>query len=151
MHNQFKGIYASYIREFIDLKRTLGFKYDTEERILFGFDQFTIVRGEKILGISSELAEAWKQYKPNESSSYKVHRCICLNQFASYLCKVGIRSYMLQLPRNKTSFIPHIFSRHQMAEIFKACDALRIKKKEWTPPSLSFLHLRDCYMQQVYE
>ena len=151
MHNQLKGIYAPYIKEFIDFKRSIGFKYNTEKTILIGFDRFTIERAERTLGITKELAESWKQYKPNESGSYKVHRCICLNQFASYLTKVGISSHMLQLPRNKSTFTPHIFSREQMAAIFSACDALRVKKKEWTLPLLSFLHLRDCYMQQVYE
>jgi hypothetical protein len=111
MKNQCKGIYAPYINEFISFKRSLGFKYEVEENLLVYFDRFTIARGEKRPGITRELAEAWKQCRPNESSSYKMHRCICLNQFASYLSKAGVSSYIMLLPRHKSTFIPHIFSR----------------------------------------
>ena len=140
MPNQFKSIYASYIQELIDFKKTLGFKYDTESIILYGFDRFATEKKETRLGITKELAEAWKQCKPNESSSYKAHRCICLNQLASYLCKTGIPSYMLQLPRFKHEFTPYIFSHEQMSAIFIACDASRNKKKEWTLRLLFFRH-----------
>ena len=50
--NQVWGIYAPYIRQLIDLKRALGFKYVTEEYIYLRFDQFTIERGETETGIS---------------------------------------------------------------------------------------------------
>lgn len=147
---KFKGLYASYIEQFIDFKRSLGFKYETEEKILIYFDRITIQRGEKKPGITKELAEAWVQCNLNESSSYKIHRCICLNQLASYLCKTGIPSYILQLPRLKSTFTPYIFSHEQMAGIFTSCDTLSGKKKEWTRPSLFCRHLSACYTQPVY-
>lgn len=150
MHSPSKSIYAPYIEELINTRKALGFKYNTEAVILHGFDLFATERGEKNLGITKELAEAWKHCKPNESSSYKVHRCSCLNQLASYLCKRGIPSYVLQLPRFKHAFTPYIFSHEQMAAIFIACDASCNKKKEWTHPLLSFLHSYDCYMQQDF-
>ena len=124
MHNKFKGIYAPYIKLYIDFKRSLGFKYKTEATIFTYFDQFTIKRAEKIIGITRDLAEAWSKLNSNESSSYKYHRCGCLNQLASYLCKIGFPSYALQLPRNKSTFTPHIFSGAQIAALFKACDSV---------------------------
>ena len=145
MYNRYKSIYAEHIKEFVDFKRSLGFKYETEETILALFDRFAITRGK--LGITEELAEAWKQCKPNESSSYKVHRCTCLNQFASFLCKQGIPSYILPLPRHKSAFIPYIFSLEQMTAVFKSVDALRVKKKEWTRPYLLCRPLLDYCMQ----
>lgn len=151
MRNQYKSIYGNYISQFIDFKRALGFKYKTEETVLSYFDRLTITRGEKKVGITKELAEAWLQCRPNESSSYKVHRCICINQFASFLCKQGIPSYMLQLPRHKSTFIPYIFSWEQMGIIYKTCDGLRAKKKEWTRPFLLCHHLSGYYMQPDYE
>jgi integrase/recombinase XerD len=150
MRNQLKGIYAQHIEQFIDLKKTLGFKYDTEKKIFTYFDRFTIKRAEKKVGITKELAESWSQCNPNESSSYKIHRCICLNQLASYLCKIGIPYYMLHLPSHTSTFTPYIFSREQIAAIFAVCDAVSSKKKEWTRQLLSFLHFFDYCMQPVY-
>ncbi len=129
MPNQFTGIYAPLIKEFINFKRNLGFKYQIEATIFGYFDQFTIKRGEKNIGITKDLAEAWVQLRPNESSSYKYHRCTCLNQLSSYLCKIGIPSYVLKLPPNKSTFIPYVFSSAQMASIFEACDNTVGKRK----------------------
>ncbi len=129
MNKQFLGIYASYIEQYIALKRGLGFKYETEEIILSIFDRFTIERGETKVGITKDLADGWNRRKPNESDSYRYHRAICLNQLSSFLCKTGIHSYIPQLPPCKSTFIPHIFSQDEITAIFKACDEVRTQKK----------------------
>jgi integrase/recombinase XerD len=132
MHKHLVGIYAPYIKQYIDFKKSLGFKYDTEAKVFLFFDRFTVRRGEKFVGITRDLAVDWCNLNPNESSSYKYHRCVCLNQLASYLCKIGFQSYIMQLPPNKNTFTPYIFSRKQVADLFEACDNVTGKKKEWT-------------------
>ena len=129
MNKQFWGIYASYIEQYIAFKRGLGFKYETEEIIFSIFDRFTIERGETIVGITKDLADAWNRLKPNESDSYRYHRAVCLNQLSSFLCKMGIRSYMPQLSPCKSTFTPYIFSKLELTAIFKACDEIGTKKK----------------------
>jgi len=122
--NQLWGIYAPYIRQFIDLKRGLGFKYIAEEYIYLSFDQFTIERNETQVGISKDLADKWCERRNNESDSYRVHRCLCVSQLSSYLCRIGIYSYIPRIPRRKSTFIPYIFSKKEMIAIFHAADAL---------------------------
>lgn len=123
------GIYAPYIRQLIDLKRSLGFKYFTEETIYSIFDRYTREISETKLGISKKLAEKWCERKNNESDSYRFHRCLCLSQLSSYLCRIGIRSYIPRLPRVKSSFTPYIFSKDEMAAIFNASDKLVAQRK----------------------
>jgi integrase len=123
------GIYALYIRQFIDLKRSLGFKYITEETIYSIIDRFTTEMGETKVGISKELAEKWCERKNNESDSYRFHRCLCLSQLSSYLCKIGISSYIPRLPRIKSSFTPYIFSKDEIAAIFNASDKLIAQRR----------------------
>jgi integrase/recombinase XerD len=125
----FLGIYAQHIKDFIALKRGLGFKYDTEEIIYSIFDRFTIQRGEQTLGVTRELADAWCKKNENESSSYRKHRMICLSQLSSYLCQIGIRSYIPQIPVLRTSFTPYIFSKAEITALFHASDQLRAKQK----------------------
>jgi integrase/recombinase XerD len=132
MRKELEGIYAPYIKQYIDFKRSLGFKYDTEAKVFAFFDRFTIMRDEKTVGITQDMAVDWVNINPNESSSYKYHRCVCLNQLASYLCKIGFRSYIMQLPTIKNTFTPYIFSRKQVAALFEASDTVTGKKKEWT-------------------
>jgi integrase/recombinase XerD len=126
---QFLGIYAPYIKDFIALKRGLGFKYDTEEIIYRIFDRFTIQRGEKTLGVSRELAEEWCKKNENESDSYRKHRVICLSQLSSYLCQIGIRSYIPRIPVLRTTFTPYILSNNEVIALFYAADQLRSKRR----------------------
>lgn len=125
----FWGIYAPYIRQFIDLKRDLGYKYIEEEYVYRRFDQFTIERGETEVGISKELADKWCKRWNNESDSRRYHRCVCLSQLSSYLCKFGIRSYIPRLPRIQSTFSPYIYSKKEIVAIFNAADALMISRR----------------------
>ncbi|MEI6680195.1 MAG: tyrosine-type recombinase/integrase [Mariniphaga sp.] len=127
--NQVWGIYAPYIRQFINIKRSLGFKYVTEEYIYKYFDRLSIERGETEVGISKELADKWCERRNNESDSYRIHRCICISQLSSYLCKLGIRSYIPSIPCKKSTFTPYIFSKDQIEVIFSASDKLRDQRK----------------------
>ena len=54
MHNNFYGVYASYIEELVELKRSLGFKYISGEFVLTVFDKFSIERNETSVGITKE-------------------------------------------------------------------------------------------------
>jgi len=127
--NQAWGIYAPYIRDFINMKRSLGFKYVKQERILLRFDRFTTERGETEVGISKELADKWCERRKNESNGYRYYRCVCISQLSSYLCRSGIRSYIPRLPPFQFSFTPYIFSKKEIAAIFNAADALITSKR----------------------
>lgn len=131
MNKPFWGIYACHLRDFIALKRQLGFKYQTEERILSIFDRFTIERGESIVGITKELADSWYNVSETSSDSYRYHRVVCLNQFSTYLCERGIHSYIARLPLNKGTFTPYIFSTRQIKALFAGCDGLRSVKNNY--------------------
>lgn len=127
--HQLWGIYAPYITQLIDLKRSLGFKYITEETIYSIFDRYTMEMGETAVGISKELAENWCKRRNNESDSYRFHRGVCISQLSSYLCKIGIRSYIPRLPKCISTFTPYIFSKVEIAAIFNASDKLRAQRK----------------------
>lgn len=123
------GVNASYIRDFIDMKRSLGYKYDKQEQILLRFDRFTIERGETEVGISKELADKWCELRYNESDGNRYIRCVLISQLSSYLCKLGIRSYIPRLPPYQSKFTPYIYSKKEMKAIFNAADALLISKR----------------------
>ncbi|MDT8402547.1 MAG: tyrosine-type recombinase/integrase [Bacteroidales bacterium] len=152
---QFLGIYSQHIKDFIALKRGLGYKYETEEVLLSVFDRFTVQRGEQTLGVTRELASAWCNKNENESSSYRKHRMICLSQLSSYLCQIGIRSYIPRIPVLKTSFTPHIFSKAEIAALFQAADQLRAKRKSMKtiifsiPAILRFLYATGVRISEV--
>jgi integrase/recombinase XerD len=130
MSKIFYGIYAPYMKELVELKRGLGFKYVSGEFVLSVLDRFTIKREETAIGITKDLAEAWCCKSDNESDSYHYKRCFIFYSLSSFLCKKGIRSYLPQLPPVKTNFVPYIFSKKEIKEIFSACDKLQSENND---------------------
>lgn len=125
MNIVFKGIYSDDIRAFIDIKRRCGYKYRTEEMILHIFDRLTVERGEKVIGISNELAMTWSKKRDNESDAYRYKRSITLNQFALYLSQNGKPSAMSHVPKPKNNFIPYIYTLEETDNILIASDKMK--------------------------
>lgn len=122
------GIYAGLISEYVSHKRSLGYKMEETEERLRRFDQLTIERGETEIGISRDLAEAWAEPFPMESDNARYGRISMLRGFSAYLQKVGYASYVPQLPKYKGNFIPRIYTKQEMAAIFRECDKLTLSR-----------------------
>lgn len=125
-HNH--GIYADLIAQYIEYKRSLGFKMvDTDER-LRRFDRLTIERGEQNVGISKELFDAWSQPFAVESDTNRYIRISILRGFSAYLQLIGYESYIPRMPKYHTTFSPHIYTNKELAAIFRECDKLTVKR-----------------------
>lgn len=146
-NKSFWSIYALYFTNFIDFKRSLGFKYKEEERILFSFDRFIIEQGETEIGLSKELADKWAIRSKNESELTRYGKVVCIKQFSSYLRSRGIKSYIPQLPKYPNStFIPHIFSYDEIDALFKASDNLKL----WDRNMESSMFVMPCLLRMLY-
>jgi site-specific recombinase XerD len=53
-----------------------------------------------------------------------------MSQLSSFLCKIGIRSYIPRLPKHKSTFTPYIFSKVEIKAIFNASDKLAAQRKQ---------------------
>lgn len=126
----FHSIYAPYIEQLIDFKRSLGFKYVEEASIFHRFDTFIMEQNIKQVGVTRELFEKWRDRIPGESDNYKYARCVCLNQLAAYLSDVGIISYVSRLPQRRNSFVPYVFSKQEMNDLFEASNQLEIRRRQ---------------------
>ena len=122
------GIYADLIRQYIEYKRSLGFKMkDLDERFR-RFDTLTIERNETGIGISKDLFDAWNCPFPEESESNRYHRISILRGFSAYLQLVGYDSYIPKMPKFSSAFTPHIYTKQEIANIFRECDRLFLRR-----------------------
>jgi integrase len=127
MIKSYKSIYGLHIKQFIEMKRALGFKYETGALILAQIDSLAAERVEISFGITKEFAERWGKKQLHESDSYQYDRIRFLAQFSSYLRDLGIQSYIPKLPPfPHSTFIPYIYSRKEIEALFKASDELRL-------------------------
>ncbi len=62
-----------------------------------------------------------------ESSLYRKYSIAI--RFATYLCTMGVESYIPRTPKLCINdFIPHIFSHKEMSDIFFVCDRLQLER-----------------------
>lgn len=125
--SRYQGIYAILLEQYVDFKRSLGYKFQSAESTYYLFDRFTIQNNETKLGITKELADKWAIKRPNECDSTCYKRVMYLMQFASFLNDLGYKSHIPKLPKAyKSTFTPYIFSHKEIEIIFAASDRLKM-------------------------
>lgn len=128
MHNGYNSIYGLHIKQFLELKRTLGFKFGSGAFYLSKIDLFAQERSETSLGITKEFADQWCQKRANEKENSRYSRIGFLVQLSSYMRDLGIPSYIPKLPPfPQSTFIPYIYSKTEIDALFIACDELRLR------------------------
>lgn len=125
------SIYAPYFKQFVAQKKGLGYVPLRTEWIFLEFDKFFIDNNITTLGITSKEVEQWRATRLNDAPSTIYTKYSILSQFCRYMCRVGYDCYIPRLPLNppKNSFTPYIFSKREMANIFQACDNMRLYDK----------------------
>jgi integrase len=143
----FWSVFAPHIRQFIEQKRSLGYKYDEQERVLFSFDQFVLDQDYTISGLTKEIADKWAERRYNESAITIYAKVLVIKQFSEFLRHCGIQTYVPNLPKYPNStYIPYIYTHDEMTEIFIACDNLRMKHRNVD----SCLLIMPCLLRLLY-
>jgi len=128
MHKGYHNIYGLPIKQFIELKRKLGFKFGSGAFYLGKIDLFAQERAETSLGITKDFADKWCEKKANETDLNRYYRIGFLLQLSSYIRDIGIDSYIPRLPPfPQSTFIPYIYSPAEIVALFKICDELKLR------------------------
>jgi len=118
------GTYTGLIRRYIDYKHSQGYKMKSEEWTLEKFNLLTAGQKGAVKGISRELFERWSAPLPGECSKNRYYRIAVLRQFSSWLQINGYDSYIPRLPKAKSTFTPHIYTKEELTALFQANDKL---------------------------
>jgi len=71
------GLYADLIHQYVEYKRSLGFKMEDVEERLQRFDRMTVERKEDTIGITKSLFDEWSKIAPLKSIANNYGR-ICI-------------------------------------------------------------------------
>lgn len=118
------SIFSSDIQNFIQEKRALGYKYDTEEAMLKRFDAFCSSQHPKETTLSSNIVLDWAKKRPNEKPATQQVRISPVNELVKYMIRMGKPAYVLpkgMLPL-KQKYIPHIYSNEELKKIWNQVD-----------------------------
>lgn len=146
MNVYYYSIYKPFIREFIALKRSLGYKYNNIEYAFTKFDQLVLDREELTIGLSKELCEQWCIRRANESDKTWYNRIQIIREFSSFLATLDYSSFLPVLPKTKNVYTPYIYSKQEIASLFAASDGLETKSTCYN----SMVLILPCLLRLLY-
>jgi integrase/recombinase XerD len=109
------------IIDYLELRRSLGFKLKKDERLLLDFAAFMERRG--ATWITLKLALAWAQQPVSADPNYLAGRLRAVRSFARYRILTDPRTEIPPtslLPRQRSTFQPHLFSQDEIARLLAA-------------------------------
>ena len=120
----FKGPFKKYIKEHIELKQSVGYKYDTNAEHLKRFDNFTIKKYSDATILTKEIILDWCNKRSYETQSNQNSRASIMRQFAKYVDSIGVEAYIIPKGYYPTEpqYSPYIFSNKELNDFFAAID-----------------------------
>lgn len=120
----FFGPFAEDLAAHITLKRSIGYKYHTDEMRLRAFDSFTLEKYPDAVSLTREIVLAWCSKTAWETESNRSSRASIMRQFALYLYKLGKEAYVLPNGFYPTGeqYIPYIYTDDELIRFFRQTD-----------------------------
>ena len=116
------------MENFISLKRSVGYKYNTEPGILKRFDSYLAAKYPDVAALSREAVTGWCARTMHESAANHCSRASVVRQFSKYLDSIGISAWIL--PKNYypagQQYVPHIYTPDELRRFFAETDKCRL-------------------------
>lgn len=123
----FNGPLSAHMKDFLNEKRALGYKYEEEERLLLVLDGMSI-GVDCSEGLPKELCLSFIERQPNWRQGTQESRISLIRIFGEYLVRHGIPAYLVDytmVTNQHEDFKPYIFTHQQISDIFAVADAIR--------------------------
>lgn len=130
MENKYNGPYKDYIKSYLEYRMSLGKKSTTYKSHLKNFDLYTIFHPKEKMELEKEYIERWLIKKKEESQNTLAYRASVIKDFCIYLNMKGINAYIIDKRnyKNERTFIPYIYSDHEIKEILNTAKTLKANK-----------------------
>lgn len=128
MHNiLYRGPLKDHIQNYIELKKAIGYKYDTEAGHLKRFDQFTLEKYPESATLTKEIVLDWCRKKDYEAQANQCSRASIIREFGKYLESIGSKVYILPKGYYPTGpqYMPYIYTPDELARFFAETDKCR--------------------------
>ncbi|HJZ22946.1 MAG TPA: tyrosine-type recombinase/integrase [Candidatus Babeliales bacterium] len=120
----FEGPFKNHIKNYIELKQAIGYKYETEAENLKRFDKFTFGKYQEATVLTKEIALDWCSKKIYEAQANQCSRTSTVRQLGKYLDSIGIKAYIIPKGYYPTAdqYIPYIYTDNELADFFAQSD-----------------------------
>jgi hypothetical protein len=122
--SDYHGGLAAHLAAFVAFKQSLGFQYQTEAAMLQQFDRWTQTQPEACTTLTEALIERWLASSPQRGEKTRRRWVGLIRHLSLYLNTMGIPTYIPEprAPSRHYTFIPHIYTAHELMRIFMEAD-----------------------------
>lgn len=126
---------ADQLTAFVAFKRSLGFKYHVEAEMLQRFDRWILTQPKDSRQLTQALVEGWVTRGPLEGERTNSRRIGLMRHLGLYLNTIGQEAYIAEplRPTRHYTFVPYIFTLHELERIFTEADPLRPHRRSTLP------------------
>ena len=131
MENRYISKLAPFMETFIELKHSLGLKYETGEYYLRNFDRFC-VENESETSALSDIIKRWAVLRDSECPNTQHVRVAPIREFGKFLQSSGYSdSFVIpkKVCQKQIRSMPHFFTNDEIVRFFCACDTLKPRKE----------------------
>ena len=91
----YQGPFEDHLKDYVELKRAVGYKYETDAGNLKRFDKFTLERYPYTTRLTKEIVLDWCCKKTYEAQANQCSRASVIRQFGKYLDSIGVEAYII--------------------------------------------------------
>lgn len=114
------GPFKGYIKDHVELKQSVGYKYTTEAIHLKRFDTFTLEKYNSVTALTKEIVLDWCSKNSYEAQANQNMRTSIIRQFSEYLNSVGVEAYII--PKgyypHEIRYMPYIYTYKELNHFF---------------------------------
>lgn len=120
----YRSIFANEFQELVELKRSLGFKYETEAGAFKRIDSFFISCGLDTKTVSKDICSKWCEKRTYESPANHAARISAMRVFCRYLNDIGIAAYVPPsgITKHPPKYDAHIYTDEELKLFFAEVD-----------------------------
>ncbi|MCR4441685.1 MAG: tyrosine-type recombinase/integrase [Peptococcaceae bacterium] len=108
----------------MQLKKAIGYKYDSEAGHLKRFDRFTLVKYPSADSLTKEIVLDWGKKQSYESQANQCSRASIIRQFGKYMDSLGLDAYIIPKGyyRTEEQYVPYIYTQDELERFFAETD-----------------------------
>lgn len=130
---KFKSILKDELYNFIEFKKSLGYKYSYSVTICKKIDEYWNTLEMEEIDFSEDYVMDFAKRNDNESLGYYKNRLYILKHFSLFLIKQGYKDiyvYDYSIKQNKYQYIPYIYTEEDMSKFINAIKNSKIYNKD---------------------
>src|SRR4030042_2418270 len=123
----YEGPFKDHIKDHIELKRAIGYKYDADAGALKRFDRFTREKYPSATVLTKQIVMDCGSKKPYETQANQCSRASIIRQFGKYLDAIGVGAYIVPTRYYLTGehYLPYIYTADELTRFFAETDTCR--------------------------